>query len=38
MLTHFWPGNDRERTRAAARAAYGADLLLADDGVEVVLP
>ncbi len=38
MLTHFWPGNDRERTRADARAAFGAEPLLADEGVEVALP
>ena len=37
LLTHFWPGNDRERSRAEARAAFRGEVLLADEGLEVPL-
>jgi ribonuclease BN (tRNA processing enzyme) len=37
MLTHFWPGNDRDRTRAAAAAAFSGEILLADEGAVVDL-
>lgn len=37
MLTHFWPGNDRERSRADAAAAFGGEILLADEGLVVPL-
>jgi len=37
LLTHFWPDNDRERSRAAAAAAFGGQILLADEGLEVPL-
>ena len=37
MLTHFWPGNDRERARREAAAAFGGEVLLADEGTEVPL-
>jgi ribonuclease BN (tRNA processing enzyme) len=37
LLTHFWPGNDRERSRAEAAEVFGGEVLLADEGLEVVL-
>jgi ribonuclease BN (tRNA processing enzyme) len=37
MLTHFWPGNDRERSRAAAAAVFRRDVLIADEGAVVEL-
>jgi ribonuclease BN (tRNA processing enzyme) len=37
MLTHFWPGNDRERSRAAAAAVFSGDVLIADEGAVVRL-
>lgn len=38
LLTHFWPGNDRDRTRAEAAAHFTGDILLADDGLTTPLP
>lgn len=38
MLTHFWPGTDREAARAAAARAFGGEVLLADEGVVADLP
>src|ERR1017187_1403856 len=38
MLTHFWPGNDREQSRAEAREVFRGEVLLADEGLEVPLP
>jgi ribonuclease BN (tRNA processing enzyme) len=35
LLTHFWPGNDREASRRAAATAYGGPILLADEGLGV---
>lgn len=35
MLTHFWPGNDRERSRRAAARAFSGEILLADEGLAV---
>lgn len=37
MLTHFWPGNDRERSRAEAAAEFSGEILLADEGLVVPL-
>lgn len=37
MLTHFWPGNDREVTRTYAAEAYDGEILLADEGLDVDL-
>ncbi len=37
LLTHFWPGNDREASRAAAAASFRGEILLADEGLEVAL-
>ncbi len=37
MLTHFWPGNDREQSRAEAAAEFGGEILLADEGLVVPL-
>jgi ribonuclease BN (tRNA processing enzyme) len=38
MLTHFWPGNDRARSAAAAAEAFAGEILLADEGAVVDLP
>ena len=38
LLTHFWPGNDRQRSRADARRAFSGEILLADEGLVVPLP
>ena len=37
MLTHFWPGNDRERSRQEAAAVFPGEVLLADEGAVVRL-
>jgi ribonuclease BN (tRNA processing enzyme) len=37
MLTHFWPGNDRSRSRAAAAAVFSGEVLIADEGTVVRL-
>jgi ribonuclease BN (tRNA processing enzyme) len=37
MLTHFWPGNDRDRSLAAAAAAFAGEVLIADEGAVVHL-
>jgi ribonuclease BN (tRNA processing enzyme) len=37
MLTHFWPDNDREASRAAAATEFPGEILLADEGLEVPL-
>ncbi len=37
MLTHFWPGNDRERSRAAAAEAFPGEILIADEGAIIDL-
>lgn len=38
LLTHFWPGNDRELTRQAAQGEFGGEVIVARDGLEVALP
>jgi ribonuclease BN (tRNA processing enzyme) len=38
LLTHFWPGNDRDVTLLAARTAYDGELLSATEGQQVLLP
>jgi ribonuclease BN (tRNA processing enzyme) len=38
MLTHFWPGNDRDRSRTAAAEAFPGEILIADEGAVVDLP
>ncbi len=38
MLTHFWPGNDRDDSRAAAAEAFSGEILIADEGTVVDLP
>lgn len=35
LLTHFWPGNDRERSRAAAAEHYTGEIALADEGLRL---
>lgn len=37
MLTHFWPGNDREASAQAAAEAFRGPILLADEGLEIPL-
>jgi ribonuclease BN (tRNA processing enzyme) len=38
LLTHFWPGNDREASLTAAAEMFSGEILLADEGLEVTLP
>jgi ribonuclease BN (tRNA processing enzyme) len=38
MLTHFWPGNDRQASKADAAASFDGEILLADEGTVVELP
>jgi hypothetical protein len=38
LLTHFWPGNDRASTAAAAREVCSGEVLVADEGMGVALP
>jgi ribonuclease BN (tRNA processing enzyme) len=38
LLTHFWPGNNREHSRRAAAAHFPGDILLADEGLTIPLP
>ena len=38
MLTHFWPGNDRQSSAADAAHTYPGPVLLADEDLEVALP
>ncbi|AKU18493.1 hypothetical protein VV02_25865 [Luteipulveratus mongoliensis] len=37
LLTHFWPGNHRERSRQDAAAHFSGDVLLADEGLSVTV-
>ena len=37
MLTHFWPGSDRERSRESAGEVFDKEILLADEGLAVAL-
>lgn len=37
MLTHFWPGNDRAASVAAARKEFGGEVLAAEEGLTVML-
>ncbi len=37
MLTHFWPGNDRDRARAAAAEAFSGEILVADEDAVIEL-
>lgn len=37
MLTHFWPGSDREVSRAEAGAEFDGEILLAEEGLRVEL-
>ncbi len=37
MLTHFWPGNDRDRSRAAAAETFAGEILIAEEGAVVDL-
>jgi ribonuclease BN (tRNA processing enzyme) len=37
LLTHFWPGNDRQASRALAAAEFEGEVLVAEDGLTVDL-
>jgi hypothetical protein len=37
MISHFWPGNDRAASIAAASAEFGGDVLAAEEGLTVGL-
>jgi ribonuclease BN (tRNA processing enzyme) len=37
MLTHFWPGNDRDRSLAEAREVFPGEVLVANEGAVVDL-
>lgn len=37
LLTHFWPGNDREGSRRSAATAYRGPILVADEGMRLDL-
>jgi ribonuclease BN (tRNA processing enzyme) len=37
LLTHFWPGNDRQHARRAAAAVFAGEVLIADEGAVVDL-
>lgn len=38
LLTHFWPGNDREASRTEAAAVFDGEILIADEGLRISLP
>lgn len=38
MLTHFWPGSDRDLMVAEAAARFGGKIIAADEGLYVELP
>lgn len=38
LLTHFWPGNDRDRTLASARESYAGPITVAEEGLQISLP
>lgn len=37
LLTHFWPGNDRELSRESAAEVFPGEVLIADEGLEIHL-
>jgi ribonuclease BN (tRNA processing enzyme) len=37
LLTHFWPENDRELSRASAGEVYGGEVLVATEGLRMAL-
>lgn len=38
LLTHFWPGNDRDLSHSAATELFSGEILLADEGLTIALP
>lgn len=38
LLTHFWPGNDRQTSRAAAEEVFPGEVIIAQEGLEIPLP
>jgi ribonuclease BN (tRNA processing enzyme) len=37
LLTHFWPGNDRQASASAAAGHYDGEILLATEGLQISL-
>lgn len=37
LLTHFWPGNDRQASRTSAAAVFAGEILLAYEDMEIRL-
>jgi ribonuclease BN (tRNA processing enzyme) len=37
LLTHFWPGSDRAVSAAQARAEFGGEVIVADEGLTIAL-
>lgn len=37
LLTHFWPGNDRELSRKQAQAEFAGEVLIAEPGLSITL-
>jgi ribonuclease BN (tRNA processing enzyme) len=38
LLTHFWPGADREECRRAAAEVFSGEIIVAEEGLEIPLP
>lgn len=38
LLTHFWPGNDREIARLEAAEVFDGEVIVAEEGLEIPLP
>jgi ribonuclease BN (tRNA processing enzyme) len=38
VLTHFWPGTDRDRARADAAKVFSCETFVADEGAAITLP
>lgn len=38
LLTHFWPGNNRQASVTAAAARFSGQIIVADEGLEIPLP
>jgi ribonuclease BN (tRNA processing enzyme) len=38
LLTHFWPGNDRDRSREEAAEVFAGEVLIANEGEAIRLP
>lgn len=38
LLTHFWPGNDREKAAAEARSVFDGEVIIAEEDLAIPLP